>query len=405
MREMDGIFDGIRVLEVATWTFVPAAAAVLADFGADVVKIEHPLRGDPQRGLSTGGYAPSMAGISITMEQTNRGKRSVGLDISKPGGRELLLEMAARCDVFMTSFLPGNRAKLGIDVDDLRAVNPDIIYVRADAVGPEGPESGKPGYDMSAFWARSGIAHALTEEGAERPTRQRPGFGDKTGAMNLAFGVAAALFRRATTGTPSEVDVSLLGTALWVNSSDVVYSKAIGGDFSRREVKVPNPISHVYRTGDGRWIALLMLESDRWWAPLCRHLGRPDLVDDPRFSGAAERNANSAECVAELAATFAGGTLAEWRERLGPLSAPWEAMQTLPEVLDDPQVTANGYITDVKHPSGQDITLVRAPVRFDGRQPALRPAPEAAAHTEEVLLELGHDWAEIGRLKESGAIA
>ncbi|TYK44460.1 CaiB/BaiF CoA transferase family protein [Actinomadura decatromicini] len=402
---MDGIFEGVRVLEVATWTFVPAAAAVLADFGADVVKVEHPLRGDPQRGLSTGGITPTLDGVSVTMEQTNRGKRSVGLDIGRPEGRALLLEMAARCDVFMTSFLPGNRAKLGIDLDDIRAVNPDVIYVRADAVGPAGPDAGKPGYDMSAFWARGGIAHALTEEGAERPTRQRPGFGDKTGAMNLAFGVAAALYRRATTGTPSEVDVSLLATALWVNSSDVVYSKAIGGDFSRREVKVPNPISHVYRTADDRWIALLMLESDRWWGPLCRHLGRDDLAADPRFGSAADRTANSAECVAELAAAFGSATLAEWRERLGPLKGPWEPVQTLPEVLDDPQVTANGYVTDVKHPTGQDITLVRAPVRFDGRQPELRPAPEAAAHTEEVLLELGRDWPEIARLKETGAIA
>src|SRR4051794_24966991 len=162
-QRMSGMFEGIRVLEVATWTFVPAAAAVLADFGADVIKIEHPVRGDPQRGLATGGFAPSLNGVSITMEQTNRGKRSVGLDISAPGGRELLYGMAERCDVFMTSFLPANRARLGIDVADIRRVNPRAVYVRADAVGRVGPDAGKPGYDMSAYWARGGIAHALTD--------------------------------------------------------------------------------------------------------------------------------------------------------------------------------------------------------------------------------------------------
>ncbi|GAA4232721.1 crotonobetainyl-CoA:carnitine CoA-transferase CaiB-like acyl-CoA transferase [Streptosporangium album] len=399
------MFNGLRVLEVATWTLVPAAAAVLADFGADVIKIEHPVRGDPQRGLATGGVAPSLNGVSVTMEQTNRGKRSVGLDISTPEGLALLYRLAEQSDVFMTSFLPDNRAKLGIDVGHIREVNPDIIYVRADAVGRSGPDAGKPGYDMSAFWARGGIAHALTDPAWDHPVRQRPGFGDKTGAMNIAFGVAAALYRRERTGTPTVVDVSLLGTALWVNSSDVVYSKAIGGDFSRKEIKVTNPIGHYYRTADGRWIALLMLESDRWWAPLCRHIGREDLLSDSRFGDAAGRTAHAAECVRELAVTFASATLAEWRERLAPLKGPWEAMLTLPEVLEDPQVVANGYIADVKHPSGQDVTLVRAPVQFDGELPDLRSAPEAAAHTEEVLIELGYSWEEIGQYKECGAIA
>lgn len=398
------MFDGIRVLEVATWTFVPAAAAVLADFGAEVIKIEHPLRGDPQRGLATGGIAPSVDGVSITMEQTNRGKRSVGLDISTPHGRELLYRMAERCDIFMTSFLASSRQKLGIDVDDIREINPNILYVRADAVGTRGPEAGKPGYDMSVYWARSGIAHALTDPTWDHPVRQRPGFGDKTGAMNIAFGVAAGLYRRQRTGTPAVVDVSLLGTGLWANSSDVVYSAAIDDDFTRTEATVTNPIAHYYQTADGRWVALLMLESDRWWAPLCRHLGREDLIDDPRFVDAAARRENSAVCVGELATTFGSAPLARWRERLATLQGPWEVMQTLPEVLADPQVIDNDYTTAVRHPTGQDITLVRAPVQFDGEAPPLRSAPEAGAHTEEVLLELGYDWDEIARHKENGTI-
>jgi crotonobetainyl-CoA:carnitine CoA-transferase CaiB-like acyl-CoA transferase len=398
------MFDGYRVLELGTWVFVPAATTVLADFGADVVKIEHPVRGDPQRGLSTGGVTPTLDGVSIAMEQTNRGKRSVGLDVGTPEGREILYELAARSDVFVTSFLPAARRKMQLDVEHIRAHNPNIVYVRADAVGPRGPDAGKPGYDQAVFFGRGGILDSLAPDGAPLPPTL-PGFGDKTGAMNIAFGIAAALLKRERTGQPAVVDVSLLGSALWVNSSSVVYSAAIGADFTRQQRRNTNPIAGQYRTADGRWIGLTMLESDRWWPDLCRHIGRTDLLQDPRFADARARADNSVACHDELTRTFARAPLDDWRRRLATLRAPWEVVQDQLEVLDDPQARANGYVAEVDHPTGRRITVVRAPVQFDGAPPPLGIAPEPGAHTEEVLLELGHDWDEIGAWKERGAIA
>jgi crotonobetainyl-CoA:carnitine CoA-transferase CaiB-like acyl-CoA transferase len=398
------MFDGFRVLELGTWVFVPAAATVLADFGADVVKVEHPLRGDPQRGLSTGGVTPNLDGVSIAMEQTNRGKRSIGLDVGVAEGREVLYELAARSDVFMTSFLPAARQKMQIDVEHIRARNPDIIYVRADAVGPRGPEGGKPGYDSAVFFGRGGILDSLNPDDLRLPPTL-PGFGDKTGAMNIAFGVAAALLKRERTGEPSVVDVSLLGSAMWVNSSSIIYSAAVGADFTRQQRRNTNPVAGSYETADGRWIGLTMLESDRWWPELCRHLDREDLLSDPRFVDAPARTENSAACSEELARTFASATLEEWRQRLATLRAPWEVVQNQLEVLDDPQARENGYLTEVDHPTGRKITVVRAPVQFDETPPPLGTAPEPGAHTEEVLLELGHDWDDIVHYKEQGAIA
>jgi crotonobetainyl-CoA:carnitine CoA-transferase CaiB-like acyl-CoA transferase len=397
------MFDGYRILELGTWVLVPAAATVLADFGADVIKIEHPRRGDPQRGLSTGGVTPNLDGVSIAMEQTNRGKRSVGIDVAVAEGREVLYELASRSDVFMTSFLPAARQKMQIDVEHIRARNPDIIYVRADAVGPRGPEGGKPGYDSAVFFGRAGILDSLDPDGVRLPPTL-PGFGDKTGAMNIAFGVAAALLKRERTGDPSVVDVSLLGSAMWVNSSSIVYSAAIGADFARQQRRYTNPIAGTYRTADGRWIGLTMLESDRWWPDLCRHLHREDLLADPRFVDAKARTDNCGACAQELAGTFASAPLDEWRRRLATLWAPWEVVQNQLEVLEDPQARENGYVTEVDHPTGRRITVVRAPVQFDETPTRLGTAPEPGAHTEEVLLEMGHDWDDIVRYQEQGAI-
>src|SRR5437879_2715222 len=183
---MEAMFDGVRVLEVASWTFVPAAAAILADFGADVVKLE-PLGGDPQRHLSGGGLIPSIDGVSLTTQQTNRGKRSICVDISTAAGWSVLARLAATADVFMTNYLPDARRKLRVDVEDIRGLNPSIVYVRGDALGPEGPEAGRPGYDHSVFWGRSGIGHAVTGPGADRVARPRPALGYKTGSLSIAF--------------------------------------------------------------------------------------------------------------------------------------------------------------------------------------------------------------------------
>ncbi len=405
---MSGALDGIRVLEVAAWTFVPAAGAVLADWGADVIKIEHPETGDPQRGLVSSGLVPaSTGGINFMMEQPNRGKRSVAVNLATPDGQEILYRLAEHSDVFLTNFLPAARRRLQIDVEHLRARNPNLIYVRGSGQGVRGPDAEKGGYDSASYWARGGIANALTPPGLDYPVGQRPGFGDLTGGMTIAGAITAALLHRERTGEASVVDISLLAVAMWILSPDIVAAKLVEGAtatprFSRKSL--PNPVVNTYKTSDGRFISLVLLESDRYWTDFCQHIGRPDLVDDPRFVDAATRFQNREECIALLDEVFATKTFEEWKRIFQTLEGVWAPVQTARELHDDPQAVANGYLREVTSPEGKRFTLVGNPVQFDETPPDLRPAPEHGQHTEEVLLEIGLDWPEIIARKESGAI-
>ncbi len=404
---MTGALSGIRVLEVAQFWFVPAAGAILADWGAEVWKIEHPLHGDAQRGLAAAGFGAREGGVDFMMQQSNRGKRSLGIDLAKPEGRELLHRLAERCDVFLTNFLPAARTKLAIDVDDIRARNPRVIYVRGSGYGPDGPDRDAGGYDATAFWSRGGVAHGLTRPDAEAPVMQRPAFGDSVGALALAGGVAAALLRRERTGEAAVVDVSLLGTAMWTMAPDIVASPLLPP-----EKKIPfpdraralNPLANTYRTSDGRWIVLMALQGDRYWPEICQRIGRPELATDPRFRDMRSRFQNRRECVAALDEAFAFCSLAEWRERLAGMDSPWAVLQNPAELHDDPQVVANGYLTSVPGGDAGSFRLVNNPVSFDGAAPELQPSPELGQHTEEVLLDLGLSWDEIAALKASGAL-
>jgi crotonobetainyl-CoA:carnitine CoA-transferase CaiB-like acyl-CoA transferase len=401
--------DGIRVLEVAQWWFVPAAGAVLSDWGADVIKIEHPVHGDAQRGLAAAGFNLSIGGVDFMMQQSNRGKRSVGLDIGVREGRELLLTLAAESDVFLTNFLPSARAKLRIDVDDIRAVNPRIVYVRGSGQGPQGPDADKGGYDATAFWSRGGIANALTPPGAALPTMQRAAFGDSIGAMTIAGGVAAALLQRERTGVAPVVDVSLLSTAMWVLAPDIVASKLVaaggqGGLPSFSRDAAPNPIGNSYKTQDGRWLLLMMLQPDRYWRDFCLAVERADLADDERYDTGVKRFQSRSALIAELDAMFASRPLSHWRERLERQDGPWAPMQTALELHDDEQTRANGYAQTVDGGDKGRFALVASPVQFDLEQPALAASPEMGQNTEEVLLERGLGWDELTALKKAGAI-
>ena len=402
---MERVLQGVRIVEVAQWWFVPAAGAVLADWGADVIKIEHPVTGDPQRGLVTSGLVPSTGGVNFMIEQPNRGKRSVGLDLAQPRGRDLLYRLVETADVFLTNFLPPARRRLQIDVGDIRRVNPRIVYVRGHGQGARGPDAEKGGYDAASFWCRGGIANAVTPPGAAAPVMQRAAFGDSTGGMAVAGGIAAALFRRERTGEPAVVDVSLLGTAMWVMGPDIIASKLLGIDLpSGDRTQPPNPIVNSYRTKDGRWLFLNMLQPDRFWPDLCRRLGRPELIADPRFADGRTRFENRGECVRILDAIFAAKTLAEWRAQLADAEGVWAPMQSARELPDDPQAVANDYLPEVER-DGTRFTLVASPVQFDERSPALGPAPDLGQHTEEVLLELGLSWDDLAAAKEAGAIS
>ncbi len=406
---MSGPMSGVRVLEVAQWTFVPAAGAVLADWGADVIKIEHPQTGDSQRGLRQLGHIQIDGERNPVMEHANRGKRSVALDMSNPDGHALLMDIARTSDVFLTNFLPDARAKLGIDVDDLRAVNPDIIYARGSAYGPLGPDAGTGGYDMTGFWSRAAGAMGSTPSDLDGVVPQPgPAYGDSMGGMTIAGGVAAALFERERTGTARVVDISLLGVGVWASGVAVNAALVSGQPWQTNpggaNVTPNNPLVGFYRTADGRFLALSMLQGMRYFRDFCRRVGVPELADDERFATYAGFTENAQVAIDVLREVISARPLAHWRDSLAGFDGQWAPVQNTAEVAADPQVRANGNIVSVEQ-DGQSFDLVASPVLYDETPLQLAPMPEFSAHTEELVLELGGDWDRILALKESGAIA
>jgi crotonobetainyl-CoA:carnitine CoA-transferase CaiB-like acyl-CoA transferase len=403
-----GIMDGIRVVEVASWTYVPVAGAVLAEWGADVLKIEHPESGDPQRGLAASGLVPTgPGGVAHMMELPNRGKRSVGLDMRTEEGRRLLLELCATADVFLTNFRPQARRKLRIDVDDIRAVNPKIIYVRGSGQGQRGPDSERGGYDGCTFWGRGGPADIISNPDEGYPISQPgPAFGDVIGGLTIAGGISAALYHRERTGEPSIVDNSLLGTAMWATAASSMAAGLFGIDRmpQRDRKEMPNPLVGVYRTSDGRFLSLIMLESDRYWGDLVNVLGRPDLEHDSRFVDAKARSENNAACIGLLDEIFALKTFAEWKTILQDAKGVWAPVQSASELLVDPQAIANGYVRDVEAKSGTTFQMIASPIQFDEKAPDLTRGPDHGEHTDEVLGELGYDMDALLELKIKGAI-
>jgi crotonobetainyl-CoA:carnitine CoA-transferase CaiB-like acyl-CoA transferase len=403
---MHEVLKGIRVLEVAQWWFVPAAGAVLADWGAEVIKVEHPETGDPMRGLITSGLIPGAGKVNFMVEQPNRGKRGIGIDLGKPEGLEVLYRLVETSDVFLTSFLPAARRRLKIDAEDIRKVNPRIIYARGHGQGARGPDAERGGYDAASFWCRGSICDALTPKEADTPIMQRAALGDSTGGMALAGGIAAALFKRERTGEGSIVDLSLLGTAMWLMAPDIIVSALSTGAFPQfTRADAPNPIVNSYRTKDGRWLFLNMLQPDRFWPDLCRCIGHPELIEDERFKDGMSRFMNRTDCVSRLDEIFAQRTLDEWRVALADAEGVWAPMQTAGEIPSDVQAQANGYMLSVEHADGSTFPLVANPLQFDETPPTVQRAPDLGQHTEELLLELGLGWEDIAKYKETGAIS
>jgi crotonobetainyl-CoA:carnitine CoA-transferase CaiB-like acyl-CoA transferase len=402
------VMQGVRILEVAEHTFVPAASALLADWGAEVIKIEHVERGDAMRGLASSGLALLGSGVHVLLEHSNRGKKSLALDLNSEDGLAILYKLAATSDVFLTNKLPGVRSKLKIDVEDLRAHNPRLIYVRGTGHGERGPDADRGSYDALAYWCRAGIAMSMKQpDDAGVPPPPGPAFGDSIGAMTIAGGIMGALFHRERTGEATTVDVSLLATGLWSHGAALALSLQRQAPWAPlpKSFTIGNPLVNTYRTKDERYISFCCLQAAKYWPAMVEVLGRPDIASDERFADAANLMKNAAAATQLVAAAFAERTAAEWRERLASFSGQWTMVQDTLEAAADPQTVANGYVVDCQTSNGTPFQLAAAPVQYDGETAVPHRAPEFNEHGDAILGELGFDWDAIIDLKARGIVA
>lgn len=404
---MTAIMQGVRILEVAEHTFVPAASAALADLGAEVIKIEPVERGDAMRGLASTGVAMVPNDIHVLLEHSNRGKKSLALDLTTPEGVEIVYKLAATADVFLTNKLPRVRTKLKIDVDDIRAHNPSIVYVRGTGQGDRGPDRDKGSYDNLAFWHRAGVSVGIQrpEYGAP-PVPPGPGFGDSIGAITIAGAIMGALFHRERTGEATVVDVSLMATALWAMGQAVGLSAVTGMGWRPPpgDVVLPNPLVRNYETADGRWLAINCLQAAFYWPGLCEAIGRPELITDERFADHPSLAANSGEAAAILTEVFEAHTVDEWRAKLADFTGQWTVVQDTLEAARDPQSVANGYMQPCVTAGGKDFELVAVPMQYDEAPAPAGRAPEFNEHGDAILEELGLDWDTVVDLKVKGVV-
>jgi crotonobetainyl-CoA:carnitine CoA-transferase CaiB-like acyl-CoA transferase len=382
--------EGIRVVELGMWVAAPAAATMMADWGADVVKVEAPA-GDPNR------YTLRHVGQELDseppFETDNRGKRSVVLDLRTDDGREALERLLARADVFVTNLRPGALERLGLAPDEVRARHPRLVIGTLTGYGWQGPERDRAGYDVSAFWARPGIAAMLNPAG-EPPPGIRPGLGDRAAAANLVAGVLAALLRRERTGEGGVVDVSLLRSGTYANGNDLALQNFFGKrGRTRPRTEHESPLYNCYQAADGRWFWLVGLEGNRHWPGLLKALGREDLGTDERFATGRARRGHVRELIAAFDAEFARRPLLEWAERFDAEGVWWAPVQTLAEVVADPQAEAVGAFVEQPGMGGAPpLRTVATPVSFWGVDDKPRSgAPALGEHTAEVLTELGWD--------------
>ena len=398
---MPGPMDGVRVIELGVWIAGPAAGGILADWGADVVKIEPPA-GDPSRMFQfmLGGDMPT----NPVFEMDNRSKRSIVLDLATPGGIEAALKLLGDADVFITNVRSEGLARLGLDWDSLHTRNPRLVYCSVTGYGLDGDDANRPAYDIAAFWARSGIAGLLTPAGADPPF-QRGGMGDHNTGLAAAGAVSAALFAREKNGQGQLVATSLYREGAYTISFDMNMALMWGAHpaIGQRETMASVTVNN-YKAGDDRRFWIVGLEGDRHWPPLARVVGHPEWIDDPRFATGRARAANAAELIALLDEVFATKPLEDWTVVFG--TEPdffWAPVNSIDDVIADPQATAAGMFVDV--PDGVTTTrMVASPVDFHGTPWAPRmTAPGLGEHTDEILSELGYDHTRIDAMRDAGA--
>ena len=398
--------DGIRVVEVANWLAAPSAAALLADLGADVVKIEHPA-GDAWRHVLMQGRNPDFdpdTDVDAPYELDNRGKRGVALSLERPGASDVVKRMVAEADIFVTNLTAPRIARYDLGSEALLALNPRLIYVVLTGYGTRGPDNAKTAFDYSAFWSRSGIMSLIGEPGGP-PMPCRPGQGDHATSLNMLSGALAALRLRDLTGEGQVVEVTLQRTGAWTIGADVSASLILEDQPGRIDrVRPGNPLFNSYETADGRWLMLVMPTGDRYWQPVCRALGREDWLEDELLATLMGRMQLTEELTPAIASVFATKTLAEWTPLLDAESLTWAPVAELPELIHDPQMEEMDAWSVIDGPQGSFRTL-NTPFAIEGADVGPRgPAPKTGEHTHEVLSELGLSDDEIAQLAASGAL-
>jgi crotonobetainyl-CoA:carnitine CoA-transferase CaiB-like acyl-CoA transferase len=404
MSETSAILSGIRVLDVGTFIFGPAATTVLADFGADVIKIEPPGFGDPYRYLYLMPPLPR-TDVNDPWLCVARNKRSVALNLKEPDAQAVLEQLVAGADVLVTNYHPSVQAALGMTYEHLAAVNPRLIYAHATGYGEKGAEVEKPGYDATAWWARSGLMDVV-RDGEADPAMSMPGMGDHPSAMTLFGGIMLALFRRERTGQGAKVSSSLMANGVWSNAfiAQAVLCGVSG--FQRvSRLTTSNALANRYRTRDGRWLFLAMVQENKDWPRLPPAIGRPELAEDSRFATAEARHANSTALIHILDDVFASDDLAAWRETLDRHDITFGIVTEIGELADDPQMRANELFASVPAPGGGEASVIDSPLWLSGeRKVRSRAAPEIGEHTDEVLASLGYGVEAIRALRERGVI-
>lgn len=397
------VFDGLKVIDCGSFIAAPAAATVLSDFGADVVKIEPPGAGDPYRQLTQlPGNPVSPHNYAWLLDSRN--KRSLALDLAQPEAQAVLHRLAAAADVFITNYPPQVRARLGIGYEALAPLNDRLIYASFTGYGERGEEANKPGFDVTAWWARSGMMDIVRTEAGAPPVRPTVGMGDHPSAMALFGAVVTALYQRERTGRGSQVASSLVANGLWANGylAQAALCGAIPVDRPPREQAL-NALTTYYRCRDGRWLVLTILNEARYWPILARCLDREDLMTDPRFATSDDRHARSTDLVAVLDQIFATRDREDWRAVLHANGIVFEVVATADDIPGDEQLLANGIVVPFHDDSMMTVDSPLSIVGVDKVTP--RHPPSLGEHSEAVLREAGYGEAEIEDLRRRGAVA
>ncbi|MFH1087626.1 MAG: CoA transferase [Chloroflexota bacterium] len=402
---MPGVLEGIKVIGLTTWAAAPSACAMMADWGASVIKVEHTEGGDPQRGMKTEVIGLPPCRVNPVWEYTSRNQQGVALNLTREPARGVAYKLVKGADVFISNLQEPSLERLGMQYETLSKVNPKLVYAQFSGYGDKGPDRLKPGYDHSAFWASSGIMATLGDPD-QAPPMQRPAMGDHAAAIALVAGIAGALFARERTGEGQRIDTSLMALGLWLNCAQVGASLISGQDVQRTaRNNVRNPLRNVYRCRDGRWVYFAMPKSDSYWPGLCRALGIEHLQHDSRFDNELKRAENRQELIPVLDEIIGGKDLGEWKKVFDDCGLVWAPVNTVKEAANHPQALANEFIREIKHPVTGTLKVVASPVNFSKAPLSLRlPAPRLGEHTEEVLLSLGYKAEEIAKLRHEGAI-